>query len=435
MRDIAEGLKSLHDCGIVHGDVKLENVLVFPGLDRKHIAKLSDFGHSLVDLGRGGGPQRYNGTPIMNVGLKLAKEDAASDRTVDALNVLPENELLLQALVCSYEYESEDPILHQVVRDIFRLTLPEDPDERGFAGGVIAMFDGRGCKFRDTHWDAPKMFDRPEPLPDNNMNYQRLRTLPLVVRDGIIRVLEYKASSESSGPLQERCDAKFDLALCIISGVPTSRVPFESGMKHLEEAAELGSIKSLSCIFRLYEALSRTLPQSLQRSNHPIARLERELPSGLQGPAGLPGSYMTRRIIAYERLYQQEALSCEYDLFYQGRYLFSSSFTELLLKLDLGGQVFVPMDLQCSPSSIGAMIIPQHQVSVIHLAAKPNQCRLVDYLLRGLPRSLLPEQEATYHHMTDGLLGSWNCARDIMTRTTNPLQQVCQDTYTSKQTS
>ena len=48
--DIASGLKALHMCDIIHGDLKLDNVVVVPFPDRvvKVIAKLCDFGHSII---------------------------------------------------------------------------------------------------------------------------------------------------------------------------------------------------------------------------------------------------------------------------------------------------------------------------------------------------------------------------------------------------
>jgi len=46
--DIAEGLKVLHRCGIIHGDVKSENVLVFSDAQKRYLAKLADFGFSTV---------------------------------------------------------------------------------------------------------------------------------------------------------------------------------------------------------------------------------------------------------------------------------------------------------------------------------------------------------------------------------------------------
>ncbi|KAL3478344.1 kinase-like protein [Aspergillus californicus] len=46
--DIGHGLQMLHRCGIIHGDVKSENVLIFSHPEREYIAKLSDFGFSIV---------------------------------------------------------------------------------------------------------------------------------------------------------------------------------------------------------------------------------------------------------------------------------------------------------------------------------------------------------------------------------------------------
>lgn len=46
--DVVRGLSALHQVGLVHGDVKLENILVCSSPDRKFVAKLSDFGFSFV---------------------------------------------------------------------------------------------------------------------------------------------------------------------------------------------------------------------------------------------------------------------------------------------------------------------------------------------------------------------------------------------------
>jgi serine/threonine protein kinase len=50
-QDVANGLLALHHCGIVHGDLKLENVLVTSTKDEGRLvrAKLSDFGGALLD--------------------------------------------------------------------------------------------------------------------------------------------------------------------------------------------------------------------------------------------------------------------------------------------------------------------------------------------------------------------------------------------------
>jgi serine/threonine protein kinase len=45
--DVALGLQALHACGIVHGDVENENVLVFSHKERGYVAKIGDFGYSV----------------------------------------------------------------------------------------------------------------------------------------------------------------------------------------------------------------------------------------------------------------------------------------------------------------------------------------------------------------------------------------------------
>ncbi|PTB66601.1 kinase-like protein, partial [Trichoderma citrinoviride] len=65
--DVASALCALHKCGIVHGDVKLDNVLVVHSWDRpaQALAKLTDFGHALIindKFNKQGGIMRYRGT-------------------------------------------------------------------------------------------------------------------------------------------------------------------------------------------------------------------------------------------------------------------------------------------------------------------------------------------------------------------------------------
>ena len=46
--DIARGLSALHQAGLVHGDLKAENVLVCSSPSRRYLAKISDFGFSVM---------------------------------------------------------------------------------------------------------------------------------------------------------------------------------------------------------------------------------------------------------------------------------------------------------------------------------------------------------------------------------------------------
>lgn len=64
--DVAAGLDELHLTGIIHGDVKLDNVLVFDRCDdsqAENLAKICDFGHSLL-LNSDENNLVYRGTPL-----------------------------------------------------------------------------------------------------------------------------------------------------------------------------------------------------------------------------------------------------------------------------------------------------------------------------------------------------------------------------------
>jgi serine/threonine protein kinase/ankyrin repeat protein len=47
--DIADGLQALHFSNIIHGDIKPDNILIFGDKDRGMMAKISDFGLSIID--------------------------------------------------------------------------------------------------------------------------------------------------------------------------------------------------------------------------------------------------------------------------------------------------------------------------------------------------------------------------------------------------
>jgi len=46
--DVTRGLSALHKSGLVHGDIKADNVLIRRSPNRKYVAKLSDFGFSVI---------------------------------------------------------------------------------------------------------------------------------------------------------------------------------------------------------------------------------------------------------------------------------------------------------------------------------------------------------------------------------------------------
>ncbi|KAL9610415.1 MAG: hypothetical protein Q9167_004870 [Letrouitia subvulpina] len=61
--DVASGLAVLHNCHIVHGDIKIENILIFSEANGGFVAKLSDFGFCGVEILS---EYQYLGTRLLN---------------------------------------------------------------------------------------------------------------------------------------------------------------------------------------------------------------------------------------------------------------------------------------------------------------------------------------------------------------------------------
>lgn len=183
MLDVARGLEALHGYGIPHGDVKLENTLVFDGESCAFSARLSDFGHSLLDLDQPEAKvQHYLGTPLLNApeirnrskrmpttadafyqcdmysfGLLLWElilsgdrfctaipdliQDRSGEELLDTLNALPKDELLLCALhSVSAAYGSEQSRIAQTLRQLLQVTLRDDPDNRKTSFEILQIF-------------------------------------------------------------------------------------------------------------------------------------------------------------------------------------------------------------------------------------------------------------------------------------------------------
>ncbi|KAJ6103208.1 hypothetical protein N7486_005635 [Penicillium sp. IBT 16267x] len=77
MGDVAAGLMALHRCGIVHGDLKADNVVLFSSLDRPSmsLAKVSDFGHSILVSSTPEKRAQYFGTKLYNAPEVAAQKE------------------------------------------------------------------------------------------------------------------------------------------------------------------------------------------------------------------------------------------------------------------------------------------------------------------------------------------------------------------------
>jgi serine/threonine protein kinase len=166
--DMAVGLAGLHSCGIVHGDFKLENTLVFRHGKAGFMVKLSDFGHAILDdeshylgtrylnapeirRGQLRGPQnraQYYKCDIFSYGLAVSETLQDGRRFMDTsrhdiswLNALKKNEPLRWSLRTTQD---------QTLQKVLTSTLVDDPEERAPIMDVLEIF-WRKNKFRERY--------------------------------------------------------------------------------------------------------------------------------------------------------------------------------------------------------------------------------------------------------------------------------------------
>ena len=175
--DVAKGLLALHGCGIVHGDVKSENILLdhAPNRERFHglIAKISDFGGALLDVsedteflnGVGGtvpwmapeasrklrGFSALQKTDIYSFGMLIWRVFADGFRGIQSSRqilarlshqggILPVAQQSISALDSHY---------HSIIHKILRKCLPEDPVDRESSFQPIVEVLGGNEKFEN----------------------------------------------------------------------------------------------------------------------------------------------------------------------------------------------------------------------------------------------------------------------------------------------
>jgi serine/threonine protein kinase len=83
---IAEALRYVHTRGIVHGDIKSENILLLRTPDKRRVAKLLDFG--LARTAASGDPSQIEGTPEYLAPERITGEAASPRSDIYALGIL-----------------------------------------------------------------------------------------------------------------------------------------------------------------------------------------------------------------------------------------------------------------------------------------------------------------------------------------------------------
>ena len=166
--DIATGVSALHDKGVIHGDIKPENILIFQNGPNSFVAKICDFGSSILEstagptcMLRGGtkvwqapesqdasGPESLRRADIYSLGLVLwyiFSCDAATailDCDPTSLFETKASSELLETVMATLETEdddaqSSDADISQLQQCILGLTLACNPADRWDMDAVV----------------------------------------------------------------------------------------------------------------------------------------------------------------------------------------------------------------------------------------------------------------------------------------------------------
>ncbi|MCJ1380558.1 hypothetical protein MMC17_003666 [Xylographa soralifera] len=248
--DVAEGMKILHQCGIIHGDIKTENILMFES--SRWIAKVADFSHSTLDTGEErklpGGTGRYAApewqqtlktsamfqTDLYSYGILFGSvmvgKDVVQVFLDQAIHGRTPNEryMYLQEMkqcerfresVLEMVYDLNDASLtnHRdnitAIQNVLACTLQQDPECRSL-DKVISLLTG------NAHRNTLHPNERESVISRTDTNilaipYQSLTSMSDILKTKIFRALERLAAQKFDERSTAAC---YELCVCYLSG-------------------------------------------------------------------------------------------------------------------------------------------------------------------------------------------------------------------------
>ncbi|KAI0435524.1 hypothetical protein F4803DRAFT_545340 [Xylaria telfairii] len=286
-RNIACGLAAVHQCGIIHGDIKPDNILMFRNNDSKWTAKVADFSHSQLctesSWQRVGGTTQYE-APESNavmppemlmkgdiysfgivIGCVIAGSDIIAcffnrsrmatddDRNLELERFKKEDRLatfileeIYRVMDTDLSFMSSDLVLVELwLEDTLQLR-PEMRDLGSVTSFQSANENVSGELNTPAVWD-PDFIDIP---------YQALNSLSNVLKNHIVQNLEriVENTGQDQTPLRIAA-AEFELCICYTAGfgVESDRT---KALDWLCKAAHHGEMTAQSISFRLIEAFN-----------------------------------------------------------------------------------------------------------------------------------------------------------------------------------
>ncbi|KAL8654236.1 MAG: hypothetical protein Q9226_003512 [Calogaya cf. arnoldii] len=330
--DVASGLAGLHACGIVQGDLKLDNILVFPDKE-DFVAKLSDFGSSIFD-----GDSIYTGTkdyiaPEIRIGRSTgfgSKIDLyASDvfslglviwETMQGgrpfvfpdvteghnvwLNELPKDELLLRALQTFETLTMQGAFPKRVIRSVLDGCLRDEPEQRIKCKAIVKIF--RSDRIFSNSQRNTSSYINPSRIPPlQKWSFTRTdnlgRSVPFALQEELFNQLQSDVDCTKKTAVES---VHFHLAMCHLTGFGTP-VDQDAFLQSLMQGTACGEAYSSGMYIRAHLALQA--PPTLRSSNL-ITQVEHDLQ---KTPNEL---YYSHRIREHEKVFQRSLLDSPFDL-------------------------------------------------------------------------------------------------------------------------
>ncbi|KFX93148.1 hypothetical protein V490_04985 [Pseudogymnoascus sp. VKM F-3557] len=403
--DIANGLVALHSCGVAQGDVKLENTLVCETKSGEIVAKLSDFGHSILD-----DESRYIGTTIFNppavrqgkltstlredhykcdifsYGLMVWEIVQDGRRYVDPrhkddpitwLNGLPKDDLLRLALLATQELLPADASKVDLLQRVLEATLRDDAADRVTIQQVMKLFNlERKFVAKESTKKMISFFGTSQLSTLERWSLYRADvdaiTLPIQLQKRVYARLQSMVSSHPEPSILGR--TLFELSMCYLYGFGVE-ADQEKMLECLRQAASLKLPMAMGICHRLHRAYSQDVPATLS-SSHPMLEAEEQL-------IRLPNEkYYSARIRRHEKLFQQSILRLPFDLYVDDALVAKDlSFLQIdeLEAIIKNGNIVNISSLVGSVSSLDAAQFG----SFLHLAARLGSLPIVELLVKA----------------------------------------------------
>ncbi|KAM0489969.1 hypothetical protein ACHAP8_012032 [Fusarium lateritium] len=309
-RDVGTGLQALHACGIMHGDLKLDNILMFKGRDGKIHAKVCDFGCSYIITGTENeedkveisagtkpwnSPELYKQVPVSHLrhvdtyslgllvwrvllngrnpfeGLEQEEIDKrkAQDLIVSDASLSVEDEydrnIILRGAVSSTDRSHFYMRGVAMPKRFFRYTLSSEMWKRDLDAAMDSL------SFETVHGTAksrkPNVVEVGPALSSSTVEFLKLFDIPGTAQDMFIESLK-QVSENKALSAEVRANAYLQLCYASIDLFGTSDDSLDA-TKCLREARDLGSAVAASIFRPMMLATGHTIDESFNNEQKP----------------------------------------------------------------------------------------------------------------------------------------------------------------------